>query len=106
MDLQGQRDLLLLSELDRNDPDRKDLERRFNNYTQHVDDLRSAEAARQAAVDKWAIAIQDLQEANRKLQDRIDIMSERLGDSTVGDALTLMDLLRRAAAILGIGGRA
>jgi len=65
--------------------DVRDLERRFELYATRVDEQG---------------------QMLRALNERLDIFAERLGDSTVGDALTLMDLLRRAAAILGIGGRA
>jgi uncharacterized coiled-coil protein SlyX/polyhydroxyalkanoate synthesis regulator phasin len=62
-----------------------ELERRFELYATRVDEQGQTVSA---------------------LNERLDIMAERLGDNTVTNALTLLDLLKRAAQILGIGGRA
>jgi len=143
----------IVSELDRNDPDRKDLERRFEMYAQRVDDLlrdvkelgatvhdggeKASEPTVQALLEanealvrrldnlqqtlhsqvtrieaiengngERDASLDHLGERIEALEQRQEIFAERLGDARVGDALTLMDLLRRAAAILGIGGRA
>jgi len=95
-----------------------DLERRFEMYAQRVDDLlRDVKDLGQKVTDGGEQAseptVKALLEANaalvvriEALEQRQEIFADRLGDARVGDALTLMDLLRRAAAILGIGGRA
>jgi len=136
----------IVSELDRNNPDRADLERRFEMYAQRVDDLlrdvkelgatvhdggeKATEPTVKALLEANEALVARIQVLEHKaqylgefstedgfeldtvdhrlvaLEQRQEIFAERLGDARVGDALTLMDLLRRAAAILGIGGRA
>ena len=103
---------------DTENEDLADLERRFEMYAQRVDDLlRDVKDLGQKVTDGGEQAseptVKALLEANaalvvriEALEQRQEIFADRLGDARVGDALTLMDLLRRAAAILGIGGRA
>jgi uncharacterized coiled-coil protein SlyX/polyhydroxyalkanoate synthesis regulator phasin len=54
----------------------------------------------------YATRVDEQGQTVRALNERLDIMAERLGDNNVTNALTLLDLLKRAAQILGIGGRA
>ena len=98
--------------------DLADLERRFEMYAARVDEQGQMVRALNERIDQGGEkasepTVQALLEANaalvvriEALEQRQEIFAERLGDARVGDALTLMDLLRRAAAILGIGGRA
>jgi len=95
-----------------------DLERRFEMYATRVDEQGQTIRALNERIDQGGEkasepTVQALLEANAALVVRIEalearqeIFAERLGDARVRDALTLVDLLRRAAAILGIGGRA
>src|SRR5215472_2704257 len=91
----------------------RDLERRLDLYANKVDALipgTQGMGTDVAALQAEAVVLQRRMDAfQATLHDqvtRIEALEARIGDSNVGEALTLMDLLRRAAAILGIGGRA
>ena len=91
----------------------RDLERRLDLYANKVDALipgTQGMGTDVAALQAEAVVLQRRMDAfQATLHDqvtRIEALEARIGDSNVGEALTLTDLLRRAAAILGIGGRA